>query len=52
MIENVNDYGKVCNFCTIYLILLDIVFLITRGIGCALIYFFSIGIQKKVVLKR
>ena len=33
------DYGKVCNFCTIYILLFVIAFLRIRGISSAFIYF-------------
>ena len=37
--RTVNDYGKVYNFCTIYIILFVIAFLIIIGISSAFIYF-------------
>ena len=37
--ENLNDYAKVCNSCTIYIALFVIVFLIIIGISSALICF-------------
>ena len=39
MIDNVNDYEKVCNSCTIYLVLFAIAFLIIIGISSAFIHF-------------
>ena len=37
--ETLNDYGKVCNSCTIYIVLFVIAFLIIIGISSAFIYF-------------
>ena len=37
--ETLNDYGKVCNLCTIYILLFAIVFLINIGISSAYLYF-------------
>ena len=34
-----NDYGIVCNSCTIYTVLLVIFFIISIGISCAYFYF-------------
>ena len=34
-----NNYGKVCNSCTIYLVLLVIFFIINTGNSTAFIYF-------------
>ena len=37
--STLNDYGNVCNSCTIYIVLFVIAFLITIGISSAFIYF-------------
>ena len=37
--ETVSDYGKVCNSCTIYTVLLIIAFLIIVGISSAYLHF-------------
>ena len=34
-----NDYGNVCNSCTIYIVLFAIAFLIMIGISSAFVYF-------------
>ena len=35
-----NDYKNVCNSCTVYIALLDIIFVIITGISSAFIYFY------------
>ena len=35
-----NDHGKVCSSCTVYMVLLVIFFIISIGISCAFIYFY------------
>ena len=37
--ETLNDNGKICNSCTIYIILLSIAFLIIIGISSGYFYF-------------
>ena len=37
--RTLNDYGNVCNSCTIYIVLLAILLIINIGISCAFIYF-------------
>ena len=37
--SSLNDYKKVCNSCTVYIILLAIFFTISIGIGSVFIYF-------------
>ena len=41
MIDNstLNDYGKVCNSCTMYTVLLVVFFIISISISSAFIYF-------------
>ena len=36
---SLNDYGRVCNFCIIYIALLAIFFIIIKGISSAFFYF-------------
>ena len=43
-----DNYEKVCNFCTIYIVLLAILFVMTISISSAFTYF--IGTQKKIIL--
>ena len=33
------DYRKICSFCTVYLVLLVIFFILSIGISCAFVYF-------------
>ena len=42
MIQNatLNEYGRVCNFYTLYIVLLVIFFIIITGISSAFIYFY------------
>ena len=49
-IGTLNDYGKVCNSCTIYIVLFFIAFLIIIGISSAYFYFRSY--LKKNILKQ
>ena len=35
-----NDYENVCNSCTVYIALFDIIFVIITGISSAFIYFY------------
>ena len=37
--SSLNDYKKVCNSCTVYIVLLAIFFTISIGLSCVFIYF-------------
>ena len=38
--RTLNDYENVCNSCTIYVVLLVIFFIISRGMSCVFVYFY------------
>ena len=37
---NLNDHGKVCKYCSIYIALLVMFFIISIGINCAFVYLY------------
>ena len=46
--KTLNDYGKVCNSCTIYVVLLVIFLIISISISSVFIYLFSLILKKKI----